>query len=410
MRLLAPPMWASLLSVRAESSLSIAVDSLVAPDEIAQQHSRQLQAILKQRMAGSMISFSEYMQQVLYEPGLGYYMAGAQKFGEKGDFVTAPELGPLFGQCLAEACRSSFKSLPASILELGAGSGRLAASVIADLNDINGLDYYILEPSAELQARQRSFLQSTLSSAQYDSVNWLTSLPQAFSGVVIANEVMDAMPVERVQLGEQARQMCVRIDGDQFISESRKAPAQLQAECIRLLTSLDHTLPDVYHTEVATMLAPWLAALSQAVETATVLLIDYGYPRQEYYAAERVDGTLACYYQHHMHDYVFWWPGLQDLTAHVDFTRVIESASNVGFELLGYTSQAMFLLDNGLTDKLQELTTACTSEVEQLALAQQAKKLTLPGEMGERFQVMALGKRVDDPPTGFSMQELSYRL
>ncbi len=384
--------------------------SLPEPDDIARAHSEKLQALIASRIGDGSISFADYMHHALYEPGLGYYMAGAQKFGEAGDFVTAPEVSPLFGQCIAQSCRSLFSELPTCILEMGAGSGKLASSIVMALKDVATLEYQILEPSAELQLRQQQHLNDVLSTDQYAAVSWLTALPESFKGVVIANEVMDALPVERVKVAEVLQQARVVCRSGQLSEHFEDAPAQLQSDWARINSGLIDPLPHGYQTEMPQLLGPWLSSLADAVETGALLLIDYGYPRQEYYASERANGSLACYHQHRMHDDAFWWPGIQDITAHVDFTRVVEEGAASGLELLGYTSQSSFLLDNGLMDHLQVANDACVSEVEKLRLSQAVKKLTLPGEMGERFQVMALGKSVDNEPTGFGLQELSHRL
>lgn len=388
----------------------MSINSLPTPGNIAREHSEKLQSLIADRIGNGSCSFADFMQYALYEPGLGYYMAGAQKFGEQGDFITAPELSPLFGQSIAHACRSVFKELPANILELGAGSGKLAHSVVASMSDVRQLRYWILEPSAELQRRQQQYLENMLSSEQFASISWLSSLPSGFSGVVLANEVMDALPVERVQFGGNPQQLCVKRSGAGFETCSREAPENLQSELARLQSDLDEPLPQGYQSEIALLLGPWIAALATTLDKGVALLIDYGYPRREYYATERTQGTLACYYQHHMHEDVYWWPGLQDITAHVDFTRLVENGAANDLELLGYTSQASFLLDNALMDYLQIASNQCNSDLEQLRLSQAVKKLTLPGEMGERFQVMALGKGMLNAPSGFALQELSYRL
>lgn len=384
--------------------------SLPVPDEYASAHSEKLQALIADRVGDGSISFADYMHYALYEPGLGYYMAGAQKFGETGDFVTAPEISPLFGQCVAQSCRSLFTQLPTTILELGAGSGKLASSIVKALSDLTTLEYWILEPSAELQLRQQQHLRTELPAEQYAAISWLTTLPDSFTGVVIANEVMDALPVERIKVGEVVQQVRVACENGQLTECFVDAPSHLQADWSRIQQELTEPAPYGYQTEISQLLDPWLSALADSLHTGALLLIDYGYPRQEYYAAERVNGTLACYHQHRMHDDAFWWPGLQDITAHVDFTRVIECGSASGLELLGYTSQGSFLLDNGLMDHLQVANKTCQTEVDELRLSQAVKKLTLPGEMGERFQVMALGKGMQYEPTGFDLQELSHRL
>ncbi len=388
----------------------MSTSTLPEPDDIARVHSEKLQSLIASRIGNASISFADYMQQALYEPGLGYYMAGAQKFGEAGDFVTAPEISPLFGQCIAQSCRSLFAALPTSILELGAGSGKLASSIVMALSDVTNLEYLILEPSAELQLRQQQNLQAALSAEQYAAVSWLTALPESFTGIVIANEVMDALPVERIKVGEVLQQARVVWKNGQLSECFADAPDYLQDDWAHVHQELNVPLPDGYQTELALLLGPWLSSIADSIEVGALLLIDYGYPRQEYYADERVKGSLACYHQHRMHDDAFWWPGLQDITAHVDFTRVVEQGTSNGLELLGYTSQSSFLLDNGLMGHMQLASDVCQTEVEQLRLSQAIKKLTLPGEMGERFQVMAMGKGIDCEPTGFKLLELSHRL
>ncbi len=352
------------------------------------------------------MSFADYMNLALYQPGMGYYMAGAAKFGAQGDFVTAPELSPLFGATLANQASSALAVTGGGVLELGAGSGALAAGFLEVLSQ--PIDYTILEPSAELQQRQCSLLQQRLSAAQFAAIQWIDQLPASFTGVVIANEVMDALPVERFKvIGGRLQQ--------QYVSGEREAHFDMPSNALQTAVSaierdLGRELAEDYSSEVCLLLEPWVASLADVLQTGVVLLADYGYPRQEYYSPERQEGTLSCYYRHRMHSDPFLWPGLQDITAHVDFTAVVEAGVGNGLDLLGYASQSAFLLDNGLLALMEEQLQELPGEADRIALSKVVKTLTLPGEMGERFQVMALGKNFDEPLQGFQTQDLSYRL
>lgn len=386
-----------------------AANSLPEPDDIARSYSDKLCELLAHRITvnGGLLSFADYMTQALYEPGLGYYMAGSAKFGANGDFITAPELTPLFGATLGREAKGVLDTVGGGgILELGAGSGRLAIGLLKSL-DQHLIDYTILEPSAELSQRQQQLLKDELTDAQFARVSWIDSLPSGFKGVIIANEVMDALPVERFQVEETLRQLCVN---SKLQSELCEAPEELFRAVKAIEADLGRTFESGYLSEVCLLTEPWVASLADALGEGVVLLIDYGYPRQEYYSEERRAGTLSCYYRHRAHDDAFLWPGLQDITAHVDFTTVVESAVKNDLELLGYASQAAFLLDNGLLEIMQEQLGGLERESDRIELSRMVKTLTLPGEMGERFQVMALGKRYDSPLQGFRSQDLAYRL
>jgi len=365
-------------------------DALPSPDATALEHSERLVSQLDARLADGPLSFAEYMHCALYTPGLGYYMAGARKFGIRGDFVTAPEVSPLFGATLATQCQEIFDVCDAQILELGAGSGRLAASLLDALQSVPELQYYILEPSAELRYRQRELLATTISADRLRRVHWIDTLPAQFNGMVLANEVMDALPVERFVVADVLQQMGV----------------------VRAATEADlgYQFTAGYCSEISLLLSPWIQSLADCLARGVILLADYGYPRREYYLPERTSGTLTCYYQHHAHDDPYRYPGLQDITAHVDFTRVAETAIDAQLALLGYTSQASFLLALDLMSHADKALSHAAGDVDRLAITQAIKTLTLPGEMGERFQVMALGKGYDRPLRGFSHQDLSHRL
>lgn len=297
------------------------------------------------------------------------------------------------------------------VLELGAGSGKLALSILHALSDDRNFTYTILEPSAELVRRQQQLLQGQLDDATFNRVSWISTLPDTFSGVIIANEVMDALPVERfVKSAGTAGgvdQVCVSADLELLY---RPAPRALQLAVNAIEDDLGKPLPEDYCSELCLFLKPWLATLAQTLECGVLLLVDYGYPRREYYLPERFQGTLTCYYRHRSHDDAFLWPGLQDITAHVDFTAVAEASISHGLDLLGYASQSAYLLDNNLLGLAEQHASLVDSEVHRIKTAQAVKTLTLPGGMGERFQVMALGKGYDHDLAGFHSQDLAYRL
>ena len=387
-------------------------NALPEPDAVAREHSERLVALVRERIAAGPLTFADYMSLALYAPGLGYYMAGAPKFGPEGDFVTAPELSPLFGQCLARICADVLATLPApEILELGAGSGRLAASVLEALPE--PVPYTILEPSAELRERQRSHLEATLSPEAFATVRWREGLPARFTGVVLANEVMDALPVERfVQRGGRTWQVCVETDGEggALVETTRPAPDALAAAVAGIEADLGHVLPDGYASELCPSLGPWVASLAERLEAGVLLLADYGYPRRELYLPERRTGTLACHYRHRAHGDPYLWPGLQDITAHVDFTRAAEAGTRAGLDLLGYAAQSAVLLDCGLVELAESARARLEREPDRIALARAVRTLTLPGEMGERFQFIAFGRGYDRALRGFGLQDLTHRL
>lgn len=400
--------------------------SLPIPDAIAQAHSRALVLKLTQAAEAAPLMFSSFMQRCLYQPGLGYYMAGSQKFGPEGDFITAPEVSPLFGACLAKQCDEVLALTGGDILEMGAGSGRMALSVIEHLTHDAWGSYFIVEPSADLQERQIALLQRHLPVNQFSKVQWLNALPNTFAGVVLANEVMDALPVERVVRTTDGFDVeVIKPSGDE---ENPLVLGQLAStelpdiERERIDKALAHIEKDIghrwadgYSSEVSQLLSPWIQSLADCLSSGVLLLIDYGYPRREYYLEERTQGTLQCFYRHHAHSDITFWPGLQDITAHVDFTTVVEAGDAAGLELLGYTAQAPFLFGCGLAERASSQTAVWGARdtkkpVSRIEHTQAVNRLTLPGEMGERFQVMALGRGVDAPLCGFSILDLSRRL
>jgi len=377
------------------------------PDELKHLSDQLTSALLQVIRSEGPIAFSRYMEMALYEPGLGYYSAGLHKLGESGDFVTSPELGSLFAGCLArqiEQVGARFGSY--DVVEVGAGSGRLARDILQFLpNDRLPVRYLILDRSADLKAVQQKTLASLPVSLR-ERVSWLDEPPrQPWRGVLLANEVIDALPVERFEItAAGVDQLCVNEGVDGFSWSQRPAPAELA----RAVENLGLDVNPGYRSEIHLLLAPWLDGLTAEMSQGLALFIDYGYPRREYYLPQRRDGTLMCHYRHRAHGDVFFWPGLQDLTAWVDFTALAEAATECGLEVEGYASQAMFLLGCGLEQVLQEQTVA--SNDGGMALNAQARQLTLPGSMGERFQAMALGRELDFALLGFSLQDLTFRL
>ncbi len=385
---------------------------LPVPGPEEQQHSNVLADLIRREIAAGAgrIPFARYMELCLYAPGLGYYSAGLRKFGSRGDFVTAPELGDLFGRSIARSCATVLQACGGDILEFGAGSGRLAVDLLRELEQLDSLPahYYILERSADLRERQQQLLQRELPVLS-GRVTWLDRLPEhPFDGVMLANEVLDAMAVERFCWdGNELQQYCVAEHGDGF-SWQLQVPdnPELATGAARIVQ--DCGLAPGYASELNTGLQPWISSVSGCLRQGLLLLIDYGYPRSEYYHAQRSSGTLLCHYRQHVHADPLILPGLQDITAHVDFTAVAEAALGADLAVSGYTTQAHFLLDCGIEHLLARA--GPDGGVEYLRLAQQAKTLLLPGEMGERFQCIGLTRALDTTIPGFRGADLRYRL
>lgn len=384
------------------------------PSTEAAAHSQRLVDALRAEIdaADGRISFARFMALALYAPGLGYYVAGARKFGEAGDFVTAPEISPIFARCLARQCRQVLTQInDGDILEFGAGSGAMAADILLELEALDSLPqhYYIIEVSPDLQQRQRDTLMYRAPHL-LARVSWLDKLPQNFHGVVLANEVIDAMPVHVVQFdGDAVSERYVAWQGEAFVwTDGPSSSAELQDAAVHLINEMGDDFTSGYVTEINLALNGWIAALGNMLTTGAVLLIDYGFPRHEYYHPDRTTGTLMCHYRHRAHPDPFVWPGLQDITAHIDFTAVAEAADAAALDVAGYTSQAQFLLGCGLGELLQQATTDDVRA--HLTMTQAVKKLTLPNEMGELFKVMALTRNLDFPLQGFMMQDRRHRL
>ncbi|MGM0593848.1 MAG: class I SAM-dependent methyltransferase, partial [Pseudomonadota bacterium] len=345
----------------------------------------------------------------LYAPGLGYYSAGSGKFGEAGDFVTAPELSPLFSRCLARQCAEVLAGIGGGeILEFGAGSGVMAADILAELARLEQLPprYCILELSADLRQRQQQTIEQRVPELA-SRVVWLDALPEAgFRGVVLANEVLDAMPVHRFVIDNgEPHQLDVVWDGKEFLLESGPPDAALYTRLKQL--QQQYGLAEGYYSEINLRAEEWVRSLAGFLAQGVALLIDYGFPQREFYHPQRSMGTLMCHYRHRAHDDALTLVGLQDITAHVDFTAVGEAALDAALAVRGYTSQANFLIANGVTELLAE---AEGDARVQLALSAQVKRLTMPGEMGELFKVMALSRGWEGPLRGFALKDERERL
>ena len=337
--------------------------------------------------AGGWIPFARYMELVLYEPGFGYYAGRARKFGAQGDFVTAPELGSLFGRTLARQLKSlSF----GCIFELGAGTGALAQALLSQAD----FDYTILETSADLRERQRSRLG--------ERASWLEHLPERIRGVVIANEVVDAIPVHAVAWRPQG----VMERGVTFSNGLQWQERPAKGELLEEAKAIDVPVP--YESEIGLIARAWMRALAERLEEGVIFVIDYGFPRHEYYHPQRAAGTLMCHYRHQAHGDPFAHPGEQDITAHVDFSALADAAAGCGLEVLGYATQAQFLVNCGITEVLGEVN--LENALHYAPLAAQAQKLLSPAEMGELFKVLAVGRGLQRPLLGFSRGDRVARL
>ena len=360
---------------------------------------------------GGWISFERFMELSLYEPGLGYYSAGSTKLGAQGDFVTAPEISPLFSRCLATQCTEVLSHLSgADILELGAGSGVMAADLLLQLaaNDALPSRYCILEVSADLRERQQARL-AQLPAELAARVVWLEAWPEEFRGVVVGNEVLDALPVHRFRIrGPDVNTIGVTWQLGQLDWSEVRADAALEAAVREIEQTTGEPLPDDYASEVNLRLRPWIAGLAHSLREGVALFVDYGLPRRQYYRAERREGTLLCHYRHRFHDDPLIRVGVQDIGAWVDFTAVAEAAVAAGLSVAGFTTQAHFLIANGIEQYLANIGDERLTD--RLQLARQVMLLTLPGEMGERFKVIGLTANYDYPLRGFGVRDMAASL
>ena len=348
--------------------------------------------------AGNWITFARYMELALHEPGLGYYAGGARKLGAGGDFVTAPELSPLFGRALARQVAQVLQPGEA-VLEFGAGSGALAASMLDEL----AVPYFILETSSELKERQQQLLGKR--------AQWLDQLPRNFRGVMLANEVVDAMPVHALAwtpAGILERGVCAAFSEHegQLAWSDRAADRSVFANAKDI--EVDVPPSGRYESELALFARAWIRSLARFLERGAIFVIDYGFPAREYFHPQRSMGTLACHYRHHVHGDPFYLPGLQDITAHVDFSALARAATGAGLEVLGYAHQAQFLVNCGITELLAKENPADAKRY--LPAAAAANKLLSPSEMGELFKVLAVGKGLEEPLLGFASGDRSHAL
>ena len=374
-------------------------------------HSARLEQLIRAEVAaaGGWLSFERFMELALYAPGLGYYSAGSAKLGKGGDFVTAPETSDLFSRCLARQCAEVLAQTGGGILELGAGTGRMAATILTELAARGTLPerYAILEVSADLAARQRTHL-SVLPPELRARVIWLERLPdRPLEGVILANEVLDALPFRRFAFaGGELRELGVALSPSGALREAAAGPAP---ELVRAVAEVAGAaaLPEGYVSEVCLRVAPWIASLGDCLARGVVLLCDYGLPRAHYYHPERRTGTLRCHFRQRAHDDPYANLALQDITAWVDFTRVAEAAAAASLSVAGFATQAAFLLGLGLPELVAE---AAPGSVLHVRLAGEARRLLMPEEMGEAFKAMALARGFDARLSGFVLQDLRASL
>lgn len=386
--------------------------SLPRPEPAALAHSQKLQGVIREAIeqGGGQIPFARFMELALYTPGLGYYMAGLHKLGAGGDFITAPELSPLFARCLARQCRQILELLGSGdILEFGAGSGRMAADLLKELERTGHLPerYLIVELSADLRQQQQQTLRQQVPHLA-SKISWLDRLPDSIHGLILANEVCDAMPVHCFQLeGGHSWERYVGYQGNTLVW--KKGPLsnpRLKERIAEIRLQLKQI--NRYDSEINLAMESWVAEIARRLQKGMLLIIDYGFPRSEYYHPDRVTGTLMCHYRHRAHPDPLILPGLQDITAHVDFTALAEAGHHGGLRVAGYCSQADFLLACGL-DKLAAAEIAAGGR-HALEASSQIKRLTLPSEMGELFKILALTQGIDQPLLGFALRDRRARL
>ncbi len=385
---------------------------LPLPEQSAIIHSEKLDKHLQQIANANQgeLSFEQFMQQVLYAPGLGYYSAGAEKIGESGDFITAPEISPFFSDCLAQQIEQVLRLTGGSVLEFGAGRGTMAADILTRLEEIECLPekYYILEISAELQQRQQLLLAEQIPHL-FERLVWLNKLPSNFTGVIVANEVVDAMPVKVFyKQGKNFLEKMISHSNDGWQWNGLKQSTELQQYCEQLEATLGYELQQGYESEVNLMQKSWLHALSKSLDRGLILLIDYGFPQLEYYHPQR-PGTLMCHYRHYSHTDPLVLIGLQDVTAHVDFTALAEQALESELQVKGYTDQGTFLTNCGILQRMEQLSGIDDAKI--VRYSQQVKLLILPTEMGELFKLIAFGRGLDEMDLiGFSTGDRRSRL
>jgi SAM-dependent MidA family methyltransferase len=374
---------------------------LPAPDADALAHTRACADMLRAEIAaaGGWISFARFMDRALYAPGLGYYAAGARKFGAAGDFVTAPEISPLFGRCLARAIEDLVRGTQGDVLELGPGSGKLARDVLLELDACGALPnrYLMLEVSADLRDRQRALLRE-LPGHLFERIEWCDSIPDLLRGAVLANEVLDVIPIHLLlNKGGSWQERGVIVHGEAFAWEDRVCSDALLIEQARSIETQQFagSIPEGYIVELCPQAAALVSSVGAAMQEGAMLWIDYGFRLSEFYHPSRYMGTLMCHYRHYAHPDPFLYPGLQDITAHVDFSSIARAGAEAGLTLAGYTSQAQFLIAAGLPNLLPR----DAAPDAHMRMAQQIQRLTSPAEMGELFKVIGFAKGGVEIPT-----------
>ncbi|MBK6957904.1 MAG: SAM-dependent methyltransferase [Nitrosomonas sp.] len=390
--------------------------ALPPASEIALAHSHAVQTLIRDKIysAGGWISFEQFMNLALYAPGMGYYSSGATKLGSAGDFVTAPEISSLFGRTLAQQILQISQQIKhADILEFGAGSGKLALDLLLELEKSDALPgkYFILEVSAELRQRQQTLFANKAPHLVH-LIEWLEQLPDQFTGTILANEVLDAMPVHVVKWhNNKLFERGVTWQNNTFSWQDRPINnTELNHNASQLTPQInpDNNLTYSYVSEINLTANHFMHSLTSILQQGVILLIDYGFGRSEYYHPQRNQGTLMCHYRHYAHDDPFYLPGLQDITSHVDFSAITQAAENTGLPLLGYTTQAYFLINCGITGILAQTPAEDTRNF--LPQSSQLQKLISPAEMGELFKVIAFGKDFSEPLIGFSAGDISRLL
>ena len=381
--------------------------NLPLPDAQAEQASLALQALIANEIQShdNWMSFNDYMQLALFAPQLGYYTGGSHKIGSAGDFVTAPSLTPLFGLTLARQIEPVLRQSAGNVYEFGAGTGELAVSLLAGLQPDALQHYYIMDVSPELKQRQLALIREK-TPQHADKVVFLDSLPDAFDGVIIGNEVLDAMASEVIRWTETGiEQMGVSIVDEQFTWSQRPVSDE------RILTEALRIQPDKqpYTSELHLNQTAFIATLAQKLVRGAIIMIDYGFDEAQYYHPQRSMGTLIGHYRHHVVDDPFFWPGLMDLTCHVNFTAMAQAAVDNDLDLIGYTSQAHFLFNLGITEVLLAEHPDVNSKA-YLQAASAMQKLVAPHEMGELFKVIAMGKGVDVDWQGFANGDWCHKL
>lgn len=381
----------------------------------ADKHSVDLLLHIQEKIgqSGGWLNFADFMQLALYKPNLGYYSGGAKKFGYGGDFVTAPEISPLFAQTLARQVAQVLAEIPnANVLELGAGTGQLAVDLLLSLQIIEQLPerYYILEVSDHLRQVQLETLRKKLPETLFRRVEWLNELPANFHGFIFGNEVLDAIPVHIIHTqSDGVYERGIVVEQGDLVWQSRKIDANNSLQQQQLLEVAEKLiLPNDYITEICPAAAGLIASLASALQQGVLLMIDYGFCAREYYHPQRNLGTLMCHYQQQAHINPLINIGLQDITAHVDFTCIAYAGVNAGLELSGFCSQAQFLMNSGILDVLSEVSPIDMARYAPLAAA--AQKLLSPAEMGDLFKVIGFSKNVEMPLQGFQNGDKSHTL